>query len=85
VEEGYRSLPFPVPEIAMPDLAIQRRWTRQDLLAYVDTWSAMRALEKAGRRGVALDEFGGSLAQLWPDQERRLVTWPLSVRAGHLP
>jgi SAM-dependent methyltransferase len=81
VEEGYRTLPFPVPEIPRPDLAIERRWTRDQFLAYVDTWSAVKEAEKAvGRRPVA--EFASALAAFWPEGEERGVRWPITVRAG---
>jgi SAM-dependent methyltransferase len=83
VEVGYRSLPFPYPEIAHPDLAIELTWTRDDFLAYVDTWSAMRGAEKAiGRK--PFDDFAAALASCWPDGEARRVRWPLSIRAGHI-
>jgi SAM-dependent methyltransferase len=83
VENGYRSLPFPYAEIEAPSLAIELAWTRAELLAYIDTWSAMRAAEKAiGRQ--PFDDLAGKLAEDWPDGERRLVRWPLSIRAGHI-
>lgn len=83
VEDGYRSLPFPSPEIASPALAIELSWSRGELLAYVDTWSAMRAAEKAiGRK--PFDDFAAKLAETWPDGERRKVRWPLSIRAGYI-
>lgn len=83
VEDGYRSLPFPTGEIGSPDMAIELTWTRGELLAYVDTWSAMRAAEKTiGRK--PFEDFASKLAEAWPDGERRDVRWPLSIRAGHL-
>lgn len=83
VEDGYRSLPFPSDEIGPPGLAIELSWTRDELLAYVDTWSAMRAAEKAiGRK--PFEDFARKLAEAWPDGERRQVRWPLSIRAGHI-
>lgn len=83
VEDGYRSLPFPSAEIAVPELDIALSWSRAELLAYVDTWSAMRAAEKAiGRQ--PFEDFARQLAQAWPDGERRCVRWPLSIRAGHI-
>lgn len=83
VEDGYRSLPFPFDEIASPDLAIELCWNRDELLAYVDTWSAMRAAEKAiGRK--PFEDFASKLANVWPDGEPRRVRWPLSIRAGHI-
>ena len=83
VEEGYRSLPFPFTEIAVQPLAIERIWTREQLLAYVETWSAVRQAEKAGKRAL-VDEFAARLATLWPDGERRNVRWPLAIRAAYV-
>ena len=83
VEDGYRSLPFPSAEIAVPELDIALSWSRADLLAYVDTWSAMRAAEKAiGRQ--PFEDFARQLARAWPDGERYGIRWPLSIRAGHI-
>jgi SAM-dependent methyltransferase len=83
VEDCYRSLPFPYDEIDTPSLAIELAWTRDELLAYVDTWSAMRAAEKAlGRK--PFEDFASKLAQAWPDGERCKLSWPLTIRAGHV-
>ncbi len=83
VESGYRSLPFPYPEIEPPELSIALSWTRNAFLAYVDTWSAMRAAEKAVGRAL-YEDFSASLAEVWPDGERRGVRWPLAIRAGRI-
>jgi SAM-dependent methyltransferase len=83
VEEGYRTLPFPVPELPQPDLAIERQWTREQFLAYVDTWSSVKEAEKAVGRGP-VDAFAEVLKPVWPDGEQLTVRWPITVRAGHL-
>ncbi|WP_088344752.1 MULTISPECIES: class I SAM-dependent methyltransferase [Rhodomicrobium] len=83
VEDGYRSLPFPFAEIAQPGLAIERAWTRAQLMGYVETWSAVREAEKAVGRGP-VDALAAALASIWPDGERRRVRWPLAVRAGRI-
>ncbi len=82
VEDGYRSLPFPFPELAAPPLAIVRAWDLAALAGYVDTWSAVRALEREeGRERV--EAFRAELARAWGDPERaREIRFPLSVRAG---
>lgn len=84
VEDGYRSLPFPFEDIEAPALAIEVSWRLRDLVGYTETWSAVRAAEKAvGRR--PMDEFQAALAEAWGDPETpRDVCWPLSVRAGRL-
>lgn len=82
VEEGYSAFSFPFEEIALPPLAIEVRWSRDELLGYVDTWSAVKAAEKTlGRAPV--EAFRTEVAAVWPEaDERRLIRFPLSGRVG---
>lgn len=82
VEEGYKNLPFPFREIRLPNLAIEVNWRLQDLIGYTKTWSAVTAAQKAlGTNPV--DAFETELRKVWGDpDQRRNVTWPLSVRVG---
>lgn len=84
VEDGYRSLPFPFAELEPPPLEMVADWTLPALLGYVRTWSAVRALEKAGG-GEALETLQSALAAVWgqPATPHR-VRWPLSLRLGRL-
>ncbi|MFW6088723.1 MAG: hypothetical protein ACODAB_03150, partial [Gemmatimonadota bacterium] len=96
VEDGYRSLPFPFDEVESPEFEMRVEWALRDMLAYVRTWSALRAME-APRRETLLNDLRRRLAPSWaaaadvnpgddPDAggTRRTVTWPLSVRAGYV-
>lgn len=84
VEEGYRSLPFPFAECRAPALAIEVQWPLAELLGYIDTWSAVRALEKARGR-VPLEQFAAGLAAAWGDPGMcRTVRWPLALRVGRV-
>jgi SAM-dependent methyltransferase len=84
VEDGYRSLPFPFQEIGVPGLEMQSSWTRPDLVGYVETWSAVWALERAV--GPApFEAFRRELAHAWgADAAVRPVRWTLSFRVGRL-
>ncbi|MCY1374226.1 hypothetical protein D9M69_615530 [compost metagenome] len=84
VEEGYRSLPFPFRERQPPRLAIEVSWSLEDLLGYIDTWSAVKSAEKAlGTNPVA--DLAAEMREAWGDpQVRRKVTWPLSLRVGNV-
>lgn len=86
VDDGYRSLPFPFEEIPAPDLEIRAEWTLPDLIGYVETWSAVRALVGVEGRGSApLEAFRQELARVWGPAERvRSVRWPLAVRVGRV-
>jgi SAM-dependent methyltransferase len=84
VEEGYRSLPFPFQPVPAPALALEHRWSVEQLLGYVGTWSAVQSLNKAGR-GQDLEQFGHELRAAWGHPSReRVVRWPLSLRLGRV-
>ena len=84
VEEGYRSFDFPFAEFAAPPLAIEAAWTFDALTGNVDTWSAVKAAEKAlGRAPV--ERFREQLAMAWGDPATpRRLRFPLSLRAGRV-
>jgi SAM-dependent methyltransferase len=84
VVSAYRDLPFPFASLPAPDFAILRDWSLADLSAYLDTWSAMRSLERAGDR-VTRAAFDAELAALWGDPaRRRRISWPIALRLGRL-
>jgi SAM-dependent methyltransferase len=84
-DAAYRTLPFPYGRIEAPPLVMRHRWTRDQLVAYVDTWSSVRRCRQAEGRDP-VDEFARDIAPLWPDAaEVRDVRWPLHVIAGRKP
>ena len=85
VESGYRTLPFPFPELEPPALAMEERWSLAQLLGYVGTWSATQRFREAVGHDP-LDQLGHDLAQHWGDPSvSRRVRWPLSLRVGRRP
>ncbi|MGC4017695.1 MAG: class I SAM-dependent methyltransferase [Luteolibacter sp.] len=84
VESGYRTLDFPFDETSVPPLAIQLHWRFEDLIAYLGTWSAVKAAEKELGPDV-MPTFAEKLRPHWGDPDTlRLVRWPLSLRVGHV-
>jgi SAM-dependent methyltransferase len=82
VENGYRSLPFPFPEREVPPMELRAHWSLDQLMGYVDTWSALRQAEaELGR--APYEDFRRRLGQAWGDPATgRDITWPLRVRLG---
>lgn len=82
IETGYRDLEFPFARIDAPSFDMRVTWTADQMLGYIHTWSAVRAME--AKNGSAVTErFTGQLRQVWgPDA--RLVTWPIVVLAGRV-
>lgn len=84
VETGYRELPFPFAEEAVPQFAMTARWDMNDLLGYLSTWSAVKNYRQApGRDPIPV--LGERLAEAWgsPDT-RKDIKWPLFLRLGRV-
>lgn len=83
VEERYASLPFPFEERPAPRFALETRWTVDEALGYLGTWSAVERYRRIrGRDPLELVE--PLLRQAWGDAERPL-TWPIHLRVGYRP
>jgi SAM-dependent methyltransferase len=84
VDAGYRTLPFPWPELTPPDLAIEERWDLERFVGYLRTWSAVGAYVKAvGTDPIAL--VGRELTTAWGTQKATHgINWKLTVRAGRI-
>jgi SAM-dependent methyltransferase len=79
VENGYRDLAMPWPSVPAPQLEMSHEWTRDELVGYVSTWSATAKLVET--EGVAkFEALREKLAATWPDDERRTIRWPLTLR-----
>jgi SAM-dependent methyltransferase len=84
VDEGYASLPMPFDEIPAPPLQIEVPLTLAEFCGYVRTWSATRKLA-AAIGGDPVIELEREMRPLWgAETERRMVRWPIRVRAGRL-
>ncbi|MEO5902992.1 MAG: class I SAM-dependent methyltransferase [Gemmatimonadaceae bacterium] len=82
--ERYANVAFPFREIETPALTLDRHWTLPELVGYLRTWSATaNYTKKTGTDPIPPVET--ALAKHWGEKEnRRLVRWPLHIRAGYL-
>ena len=84
VDQGYRTIAMPIDEVAAPPLWIESRLSLDELAGYVRTWSATRKFAAAIGRDPVI-ELRDSLLSLWGESEtKRLIRWPLHVRAGRV-
>lgn len=82
--DGYRSIPFPGEEIRIGQPAIHLDWSLDELMDYVLTWSATRALEEE-QGDEPLRRARATLAQAWGDPGRkRHVVMPIQVRVARI-
>jgi SAM-dependent methyltransferase len=85
VEAGYSTISFPYPELTHPGFQMRQRWTLDELLGYIGTWSATQLYRKANGSDP-IPELRRELERLWGDnRSSRLVRWPLTLRVGRHP
>lgn len=82
VEEQYRALPFPFEEVSPPMFAMETRWDRNQLMGFLDSWSATQKYrQQKGQQ--PLDEVWSDVVDDWQNEtEKRLVRWNLYFRIG---
>jgi SAM-dependent methyltransferase len=82
VDKGYREIEFPFSELPPPRFQIEEKWNLDQLLCYLQTWSATKRFITA--RGFdPVDELQTKLLPKWGiRQQTRVVRWPLHLRVG---
>ncbi|HEX7858899.1 MAG TPA: class I SAM-dependent methyltransferase [Verrucomicrobiae bacterium] len=83
IEQDYRTLEFPLREIAAPIFHMQAEFTLERLAGYFRTWSATQRFVKAQEFDPVI-ELEEKLRNCWPADRKslRAVHWPIHVRAG---
>lgn len=83
VENGYAELSFPFAPLPVGEFRMRESWSLDSFLGYVRSWSAVGRMKASGND--PMQELEALLAPLWgPRESRRVVTWPLGIRAGTL-
>ncbi len=81
---GLKTISFPFREVEVPEMMLECRWTLGELAGYMRTWSATAAY--AGAHNIdPVEKVEADLRLVWGGEEkRRLIQWPLYIRAGYL-
>ena len=83
LDEGYRTIPFPFQEEEVPQFSSSYTWTPDDLIGYLNTWSAVKHYEKQqGHNPVQLVEQ--QIREAF-EGETTTVTFDILTRVGKLP
>ena len=82
IDERYATLPFPFPELPAPQFAMRVHWTLEQLLGYLNTWSAVRRFQRDHGYNP-LDAVRTDLERAWPRNSVKLaLTWAVHLRVG---
>ncbi len=77
IDENYQTIPFPFREIPHPEFHIRYKWNRDQLLGYLNTWSAV----KHYRDKHEMNPIDLILPEL-PEFETVEITFPVLMRLG---
>lgn len=83
IEQNYDTISFPFQPIAAPNLTITTKWDFNQLIGYLETWSALQHYLKAnGSNPIKL--VNDELKKAWGTDEFKTVNFPLIIKAGRL-
>ncbi|MEZ4943732.1 MAG: class I SAM-dependent methyltransferase [Saprospiraceae bacterium] len=80
IDAEYRTIPFPLEEIPVPEFSMEFDWTVDDVLGYFSSWSAVQHyIREKGENPIGLIER--KLRAAWGPGNRKIST-ALLLRAG---
>ena len=78
----YKGLDFPFEEISPPNFSIKCHWNSNDILNFIETWSASQRFFKKNHYGVCRD-YRKEFEMLWARYfEKEVFELPLYFRVG---
>lgn len=83
IDEYYQTIPFPFKEITSPQISNYLDWTRDELLGYLETWSAVQHYKKS-ENSNPLDFMSEKLKKAWPDDNSKKIQFPLLLRVARI-
>jgi ubiquinone/menaquinone biosynthesis C-methylase UbiE len=83
VDENYQTIPFPFKEIKSPDLQNIFEWTFEQMIGYLETWSAVQHYIKANHHNP-IDLVSNDLRLAWADDNIKKIRFPIFLRIGEV-
>lgn len=83
IDENYQTIPFPFKEMRTPGFVNTLHWTREHLVGYLNTWSAVKHFFlQTGYNPV--EKLRPEIEQYWHKEEIKEVRFPLLLRVGKI-
>ena len=80
IDEEYKTIPFPFIDIPSPVFNIQKKINFEQLIGYLNTWSAVKEYAKQnGQNPIEL--IYPELHKAWGMKQRQ-VSWPIYLKTG---
>lgn len=87
VESGYEAIQLPFEPLEAPPIEMRVKWTFDELLGYLETWSASKRWRDAQDADdvFATDSIRPLLEPLWGEETRRVISFPLEFSVRQKP
>lgn len=83
VEDSYQTVAFDFSPLPSKDFFIERKWTKEELLGYISSWSSVQNFQK--QNGASpLPIIEAELKTAWSDSESRFFHFPLFLKIGRI-
>lgn len=79
--EEYQTIPFPMEEIVNEKYSMPYTWTFDQLIGYLETWSATANYKKANNNENPIDIVRAELKASWEKGDKK-VAFPMFLRIG---
>jgi ubiquinone/menaquinone biosynthesis C-methylase UbiE len=84
IDDHYQSLPFPYKETQIPPFQINDEWNFNQLIGYLNTWSALNHYKKINGKNP-LDQLISYLAKIWGCEDLvRPVRFPVIAKIAFI-
>jgi ubiquinone/menaquinone biosynthesis C-methylase UbiE len=83
LDEQYQTIPFPFEEITAPEFSQKVNWNLDELIGYLNTWSAVQHYIKANGTNP-VDEIRRRFEEFWEEDEKKEVCFPTLLRIGRV-
>ena len=84
VKEDYKTIPFPFKEIPAPKFDMTVNWNLDDLVCYMQTWSAVKRFSME-KKFNPLSLIVEELERLWGKRDKqKVVKWGINLRVGKI-
>jgi SAM-dependent methyltransferase len=84
IEMGYSTIPFPFQQIKSPEFFYETKMNLDELLGYLNTWSATQRFIDGNGFNPTVELFG-NLKAVWKDKDSKVsLTWKLILKVGKI-
>lgn len=83
LDEQYLTIPFPFQEIRTPAFSQKVKWNLDELIGYLNTWSAVQHFIKANGTNP-VDDVKKEFEKIWGKEKQKEVTFPTLLRIGKI-